>query len=106
MTKKFVRPDGSTTINQDSRAIAKHFGYTGEFIRCEECKGNGTEWINYSVGTVRCPVCRGCGYFIDKEDYHKFVKPHKHDHKVEWHVHWSRKERRDVPIPTVKKVGV
>ena len=103
MKKQFKRPENTITISQDSRAIAKHFGYKGKFIMCGECDGSGMIWTKalYSVGKVRCETCRGCGYFIKKNEYNKYVKPNKKNVKVNYHIEWSIKKRNYVNTPEV-----
>ena len=103
MKKQFKRPENTITISQDSRAIAKHFGYKGKFIRCGECDGSGTILTKalYSVGKVRCGTCRGCGYFIKKNEYNKYVKPNKKNVIVNYHIEWSKEKRNYINTPEV-----
>ena len=78
MAYTWKRPENAVSVNKKSRQIATEHGYKN-FIKCRNCEGSGKIWYNYSVGTLICQVCNGCGYLMPWEDKKKYVLPFKED---------------------------
>jgi len=78
MVYGWKKPENTVSVNKKSRQIASEHGYN-DFIKCGNCGGRGKIWYNYSVGTIRCPDCHGCGYLMPLKDKERYVLPFKED---------------------------